>query len=283
MKLKILLAFIVLTAGTASAFGLDFDLSEGRVAMVSLSGAIQPSSSGFGPEGITPQSVRNLNERAKNQKVDAIVYEINSGGGAVVASKEVMREIESVEVPTVCRFRDVAASGAYLASLGCDSIVSDSTSLTGSIGVRGSYLEFSGLMRRLGIEYVNISSGKYKQLGSPYINASGQNRELLQEKSEKVHEEFLSLVNTSRGLDSQQMREVRTGEPFLGSEAKELGLVDRMGGRETAIKEAERLSDKELETLDIEQRKGFSFLSLLTGSISLPNFISWDAPLKAVY
>ncbi len=283
MKLKILLAAIVLTAGTASAFSLDFGLGQGKVAMVSLSGAIQPSSSGFSSGGITPQSVRDLNERAKNQKVDAIVYEINSGGGAVVASKEVMREIESVNLPTVCRFRDVAASGAYLAALGCDSIVSDSASLTGSIGVRGSYLEFSGLMDRLGIEYVNITSGKYKQLASPYRNSSAKSRELLREKSDRVHEEFLSLVAKDRSLNQTQLRQVRTGEPFLGSRANELGLVDRLGGRETAIEEAENLAGKDLETLEIEQREGFSLLSILTGSISVPSFLSWDAPLRAVY
>lgn len=282
MKFKILFLAAVLMTGSTAAFSLDFG-STGKAAIIPLSGAIQPSSGGFSTGGITPAQVRDLNQRAENRGADAVVYEVNSGGGAVVASKEVMREIESVDVPTVCRFRDLAASGAYLASLGCDSVVADSASLTGSIGVRGSYLEVSGLMEKLGIDYVNITAGKYKTIGSQYMNTSDEQKQLLREKSQQVHQEFVSLVNESRGLTAAQVSEVRTGEPFLGTRAKELGLVDELGGRETAVEEAESLTGKELETFEVREQPGFNIFSLLTGSVSLTDMLSLDAPLKAIY
>lgn len=262
--------------------GADTSIGTGEAAVITLDGAI--SSSGgdaFNPQGVSPSQLRDLNERAVRQGADAIIYEWNSGGGAVVASKDIKREIESVEVPAVCRFRDVAASGAYLASLGCDSIVADSASLTGSIGVRSSYLEYSGLLDKLGIEYVNITSGQLKETGVPYRNTSDQERELLQEKADIVHRDFIDEVKTERNLTAEQLERIETGEVFLGEEAKELSLVDTLGGRSTAIQKAENLTGSELDTFKVEKSPGFNFMSLLnlksmlSGSGSAPIEASW--------
>ncbi|MFB6215352.1 MAG: S49 family peptidase, partial [Candidatus Aenigmatarchaeota archaeon] len=184
---------------------LGFDSS--KAAIIQLNGAIQPSKSQSltSTSGITPGDVRNLNSKAVSQGADAIIYEWNSGGGTVVASKEIMRAIEDVSVPTVCRFRDIAASGAYLSSLGCDKIVADSATLTGSIGVKSSYLEFSGLLDRFGVEYVNITSGRYKDIGSRYKNASDEELALLQKKADKVHQQFIDLVVNRRKLNKSQV------------------------------------------------------------------------------
>ncbi|PSH01382.1 MAG: hypothetical protein BRC27_02330, partial [Nanohaloarchaea archaeon SW_10_44_10] len=145
----------------ATSSGDSFTGQE-KAAVISLDGAITSTSDSFNPQTVTPERVRELNSKAQDRGASVIIYEWNSGGGAVVASKEIRREIESLDMPTICRFRDVAASGAYLASLGCDRIVADSASITGSIGVKSSYIEFSGLMNELGVEYVNITSGSLK-------------------------------------------------------------------------------------------------------------------------
>ncbi|PSH02295.1 MAG: hypothetical protein BRC26_01285, partial [Nanohaloarchaea archaeon QH_8_44_6] len=250
----------------------------------SLSGKITPTGSrGFSSSDITPASVRKLNKKAKNQGADAIIYDINSGGGAVVASKEIKREIESVEVPTVCRFRDIVASGGYLIALGCDRIVSDSASLTGSIGVKSSYLEFSGLMNKLGVEYVNISTGNYKEVGSPYRNISDSEKQLLLEKAERVDQEFTSMIQTERNLSESQMEEIETAQPFLGYRAEELGLVDQLGGRKVAVKAAENITGKNLKTFKVKQKTSIDLLSILTADSALGNFLSTDYPLKATY
>lgn len=251
----------------------------GQAAVIDLSGQISPSSSAFS-QSITPERVRDLNSQAENRGMDAIVYEINSGGGAVVASKEVMREIESVDMPTVCRMRDTSASGAYLLATACDHVVADSASLTGSIGVRSSYLEFSGTLDKLGIRYVNISSGERKELGSPYQNATEEEKQILQEKTEIIHEDFLSTVEEERNLTSEQLETVRTGEPFLGSEAHELDLVDSLGGREEAFSKAENLTAKDLRFVRIEQETGFSLFSLF-GSGADSNIMSTESVFQS--
>lgn len=280
-KYLLLFTVVLLSVGSAAAF-FNFG-STGKAAIIQLDGQITPSgsSSAFSSTGITPEKVRELNQDAKEQGASAVIYEWNSGGGAVVASKEIMRAIDSVEVPTVCRFRDIAASGAYLGSLGCDTIVADSASLTGSIGVRSSYLEFSGTLDKLGIEYVNITSGKYKEIGSQYQNASEEDIRRLKETTDKVHQQFTDLVKENRNLTTSEVENVSTGELFLGSEAKEKGLVDKLGGRQVAVEEAENLTDKDLTTFKVETASGFSFLNLLTGDSWIKQFVSSDVPIRA--
>ena len=255
--------------------------TNGKAAVIPLEGSITSSSSSVSSSSITPSKVRNLNTEARDNAASAIIYEWNSGGGAVVASKEIKREIESVEIPTVCRFRDVSASGAYLASLGCDRIVADSASITGSIGVRSSYMEFSELMQDLGINYVNITSGKYKDAGSPYQNITDEEKALLQEKTDTIHDQFIEMVVTERNLTDNQREEVRTGEIFLGTEARELKLVDTLGGRQKAVEEAEKLTGTDLETSRIETRPEFSLLSLMNANSGLENLIGNSNVIEA--
>lgn len=279
---KSTIAVVVLTLSvTAAVVGLSsLELQKkGEVAIVQLEGTITPSTTSFQDSSVSPGDVRDLVDRSKG--TDAVIFEWNSGGGAVVASKEVKRTIEDVERPTICRFRDLAASGAYLASLGCDRIVADSASVTGSIGVKSSYLEFSGLLEKLGVEYVNVSSGKYKERTSRFQNASGEDIEYLKQRAGEIHEQFLETVRTERNLSEESMQKIETGTVLLGSEAKEIGLVDSLGGREKAVSVAENLTEKELTTSKVETPSGISFLSLLSSSVSVKDFLGTESLLKA--
>lgn len=280
MKKTVLALLLVLSVAGAS--GQLFQ-QEGKVAMIDLSGTIVPTqaSSITAPSGFTPEQVRELNDRAEQQGADAIIYEINSGGGAVVASKEVYREIEDTEVPTVCRMRDVAASGGYMIAVGCDRIIADSSTLTGSIGVKSSYIQYAGVLDRLGADYVNISAGSRKEIGNPFMNASEEEKQVLQEKVNTIQRDFIDMVEEERKLNEDQVRNISTGEPFLGSEAKKLELVDDLGGRDTAVEEAENLTGEELQTFKVENQASFNFLSLLTADLSVENFLDFSAPFRA--
>lgn len=281
MKLQVLVISILLLSSSVAAAGL-FDTKE-KVGVIQLSGPIKPDSEGFSPSGVTPERVRELTNQARSKNVEAIIYEINSGGGAVVASKEVMRSIEAVETPTVCRIRDIGTSGAYLASLGCDKIVADSASLTGSIGVKASYLEFSGLLNKLGIEYVNLTTGEYKDVGSRYQNISESEKELLQQKISKVHQEFVDTVKRKRNLSTEGVEEVGTGEAFLGETARQKGLVDELGGRKVAMEAAENMTGEDLRVVKVDDRPSFNFLSLLAPKVSALDLFSIEAPLKSTF
>lgn len=278
MKLKLLASFLIILTASTAAFSLGGGPSEekGEAALVKLSGTISPtSSSGLGgSSGITPAQVRDINDKVRDGNYEAVIYEINSGGGAVVASKEIKRSIENIDVPTVCRFRDIAASGAYLISMGCDKIVADSASITGSVGVTSSYLEFSGAIERFGIEYVNISAGKYKEVGSRYSNVSEQEKEILRDMAEDIQDEFIGIVDSQRNLSESEISEVETAKVFLGDEAKKLTLVDRLGGRATAVNTAENLTEKDLRLKEIQTQQDFSLLSLFMSDTGIGQFFA---------
>jgi len=281
MKYKVLILSAIFL--TASATSFSFNSNKGQGAIIELSGTIQSTSSGslYSSGGITPQNVRDLDERVEEEGYEAVIYEINSGGGPVVASKEIKREIESVEATTICRFRDVAASGAYLFSLGCDKIVADSATITGSIGVTSSYLEFSEAMEEYGINYVNISSGKYKEIGSQFTEADPEKKEILQEKSDKIHTQFLELVRENRNITDSEHRNISTGVVYLGSEAEEIGLVDELGGREAAKNQAENVSGKELSFKELSRQQSLDLGTFLT-SFDPSNFFDLkQTPLTA--
>ncbi|MFB6115852.1 MAG: signal peptide peptidase SppA, partial [Candidatus Nanohalobium sp.] len=276
MKLKLLSGLLILLTASAAAFSLGglFQNDTGTAALVKLSGSITPTSSGLGSGGITPEQVRNLNEKVRQGNYDAVIYEINSGGGAVVASKEIKRSIENMDIPTVCRFRDMAASGAYLIAMGCDKIVADSATITGSIGVTSSYLEFSGSLKKFGVEYVNISAGKYKEVGSRFSNASKEEKKILNDMAEDIQKEFINLVDKQRNLTDSEVSKIETAKIFLGDEAKNISLVDKLGGRGTAVDVAENLAGKNLKLKEVQTRQSFSLLSMFLSSTGVGDFLA---------
>ena len=267
MKKASLFAGILLVMSFQSAAFLETD--SGKAALVDLSGSITPNSASglVSSGGITPEKVRSLNERAVSQGADAIVYQINSQGGAVVASKEIKCEIDRAEVPTVCRLRDTAASGGYLIALGCDRIVADSATLTGSIGVTASYLEFSGLLDRLGVEYVNVSAGEFKEAGSPLRNATPEEKALLRGKIGSVQNEFVSLVREERNMTGPDLSNATTGELIIGERALELGMVDSLGGRREALGQAEEMTELNLTYSEVETQDSLGLFSLLSARV----------------
>lgn len=293
MKLKLLAVFLLILTSSAAALnlgGIFQDSRTGDVALVQLSGTITPSSSGFGSSGITPGQVREVNQKVRQGDYDAVIYEINSGGGAVVASKEIKRSIENIDVPTVCRFRDISASGAYLISMGCDRIVADSATITGSVGVTSSYMQFSGTLDKLGIEYVNITAGKYKEIGSQYANASEEEKKILKGMAMNIQDEFLGVVKKNRNLTQDEVQKIETARVFLGDEAKNLSMVDALGGRAKAVDTAEKLTGKDLKLVEVKTSQDLSLLSLFLSKTGVGDFFAelgfgtnTDIPLQAKY
>jgi len=277
MKLKLLFGLLILLTASTSAAGLGSIFGQddsGNAALVQLSGSITPTSSGFGAQGLTPEAVRTINQEVSAGEYDAVIYEINSGGGAVVASKEIKRSIESMEIPTVCRFRDISASGAYLIATGCDRIVADSATITGSVGVTSSYLEYSGTLNKLGIDYVNVTAGEYKEVGSMYTNATDEEKKILKDMALDIQDEFVGLVDENRNLTESQLSEVQTAKLFLGDEAKNLSLVDKLGGRQTSLTTAEELTDKDLQIRKVQSRQSPSLLSLFLSETGISQVMS---------
>lgn len=236
-----------------------FDGSKsGNVALIPVEGIITGDGNApFGKLALASSDiVEFIKEADKNQKVKVILLEINSPGGSAVASDEIASAIKLTSKPTVSLIREVGASGGYWIASATDHIVANRMSITGSIGVISSYLEFSGLMSEYGISYERLVAGENKDLGNPYSKLKTQERLILQSKLDKIHNFFIQEVAANRDLNLDKVKDLATGEFYLGIEAMNLGLVDQLGDKDTVeayIKKTYNLEDINYAKYEIER------------------------------
>lgn len=200
---------------------------------------------------ITESSVNELSNMLDNtlddNSIKAIVLDINSPGGGVLPSKELMYKVRDSEKPIVARIGESGASGAYYVASAADRIIADEDSITGSIGVSMILMQYYELFDKLGIDVKVITSGERKDIGSPYRNMTEEEEERLQEIVNKIYYHFISDIAENRGMEISGIEEIATGDIYLGSEALEKGLVDELGTLEDAITRAAELAGIEGE------------------------------------
>jgi len=238
-------------------------VTQPQIAVIPVYGeiALSESSLADGAHEIASQ----IEKADKNPEINAIILEINSPGGGVVASEEISKAVDNAKKPVVAWLREVAASGAYWIASSTDKIVADPATITGSIGVTASYLEFSGLMEKMGVGYERLVTGEYKDLGTPYRKATENEKLMFQQKIQTINEMFIKKVSTGRNMSEDKVREIATGEIFLGTQAKDLGLVDFLGGKAEAQAVAEQLAGVQNAKL-VTFKKKVTLMQLLTAS-----------------
>ena len=217
------------------------------IAIIPIEGAITLGGGGsiFSDGGSSNVVLSNLMKANKNAGIKAIVLEVNSPGGTVVASKEIADAVKESEKPVVAWIREIGASGAYWIASDSDWIVADELSITGSVGVISSYLDFSGLLDNYNVSYERLVAGELKDTANPYREMTSRERGLIQGKLNLIQREFINNVVENRKLTDAQKNEISTGFFYLGIEAMELGLIDEFGGREEAINKAKELGNLE--------------------------------------
>ncbi len=254
----------------SSFFSTDF---RDKIAVIPLEGTIVGSAlSGFMPS-TTVQSetiVKFLKQANKDDTIKGILLVINSPGGTVVASKEIVEAVKNSQKPVVSYIREIGTSGAYWVASASDYIVADELSLTGSIGVVSSSLEFSKLMEDYGVTYNGLKTGKYKDVGSPYRQMTDEERQILLGKMQTIHTVFVTDVAANRDLETKTVADLATGIYYLGSEAKELGLIDATGSRELALNKTRELAETpDAEEVTFEERH---YLGDILGKLSAFSF-----------
>ncbi len=259
-----IVALLVLGAVSASC-----SIAENKVAVISLSGPVQSAESSglfFGGSAITPKFVRSQLERAKNDMaVKAIVIQVESPGGSAAASQEILEEIEKVEKPIVASFGNLAASGGYYISAKADKIVALPATLTGSIGVISEMPNLKGLFEKLGIEMEVFTAGKYKDMYAGIRELTPEEKVIMQEMTDQLYDQFIQVVAEGRNLSEDKVRELATGQLYTGAQAKELGLVDELGGLSTAINLAASLAGIEKPEVEYYEPETSSLLNALLG------------------
>ena len=215
--------------------------------------------------------VELVEEADKNPSIKAIIFEINSPGGSPVASEEIANAILKTNKTTVAWIRDIGTSGAYWAASASEHVVASRASITGSIGVIGSYIEFPGLLERYNVTYRRLVAGKYKDMGSPYKEMTSEEQAIFQDILDELREYFVSEVAKNRQMSKKDVEKIANGLFYLGSEAKELGLVDELGGKDEVIRYIEAKENIKAELVEYEKEKGF--LEALSGVLNKNSFI----------
>ncbi len=225
-------------------FGLD--LNKDAIGVVRLDGVISMEKRGglFFGDSMVERINRNLEKMAKKNAVKAIILKINSPGGTVASCQEIVAQIrdlrQTYKKPIIAMLGDVAASGGYYIASACDLVVASSGTITGSIGVIFQAGQFEGLLRRLGISFATVKSGKFKDIGNPTRAMTLEERQLLQELINSAYNQFLQDVALGRHVTPEEVRPIADGRIFIGEEALRLHLIDSTGG----FKEAQSLATK---------------------------------------
>lgn len=177
----------------------------------------------------------SLVRRAENDpSIAGILVPIDSYGGSASGGERMMRALSRTSLPTVGLIREAGASAAYLAALGADTIIASPFSDVGSIGVTMSYVENWKQNARDGLDYVSLSSGKYKDTGDPNKPISDEERALLARDLAVYHDAFVGLVSEMRKLPREEVAVLADGSSMPGALARDAGLVDTIGDDESA-------------------------------------------------
>lgn len=233
-----------------------------RVAVVELEGMIVD----------VEDLLRELKTHRENSQVKAVVIRINSPGGVVGPSQELhdaLLRLRKAGKPVVASLGAVAASGGYYVAVGADQIYANPGTLTGSIGVIMQMANVESLMKKVGVDYVVVKAGRYKDLGNFSRPMSVEERRVLQALLDDVHAQFIGAVAAGRRIEESQVRQFADGRVFSGVQAISLKMVDELGGLEDAIDRAARLAGLEGPPRVVTPRRRFSVFDLLRNQLGL--------------
>ena len=258
-----------------------------KVAVINASGVINSGSSGFDPVNgaiIGSDSlVDYIRDARADSSIKAIVLRVDSPGGSSTASDVIWRELSISREnhrPVIVSMSDLAASGGYYIALGGDAIVAQPGTLTGSIGVYTGKFVISGSLEKLGANMEATSHGKHAEIYSPDRRFTADERKKIEESMQVVYDQFIERTAAARHMTPEKVDEIAQGRVWTGAQAKQLGLVDELGGLYKAVdlaKQRARIpADEEVELVVYPPHR--SFYEVLADELSSP-----AGKLKAAY
>lgn len=232
----LLLVVLLFAAALISAPGTDeVRVSKRSVAVIEITGIIIDSRS----------VVEQLERYSRCSKIPVIVLRIDTPGGGVAATQEIYSTVLKVRhqgKKVLCSMGSVAASGGYYIAAACDSVVANSGTITGSIGVIADFTEISGLMKKIGVDVTVIKSGKFKDIGSFSRGMTDEEKELIHGVIMDTYDQFVEAVSKGRHMNPDQVRKYADGRVFTGRQAKQYGFVDALGTYQDAVDMAGRMT-----------------------------------------
>jgi protease-4 len=264
-------ALFLVTAWVLLAVMDDGGLPIGRkVTVVEITGVIGVALD----RGVdTDALVRQLLEYRDDPTVAAVVLRINSPGGVVAPTQEIFAAVERLRAakkPVVASLGAVAASGGYYVAVAADRVFASPGTLTGSIGVVMQLANIEGLLKKVGVEYVVVKSGEFKDIASFARSMKPEERRVLQSLLDDVYAQFVTAVAERRGLERDTVLRFADGRLYSGQQALELKMIDELGGLEEAIEAAGKLAGIPGKPRVVYPRRRFSIRDLLSSHLDLP-------------
>lgn len=251
--------------------------SENNIAVIYLDGDIDSVSSSYGNTNITSENFKiKLDKALEINNLKGIVIRINSGGGSALESKKIYDMIMELKVPVYVSIGNIAASGGYYISSAADKIFIENFGLTGSIGVVSMLPKYVGTLNKLNININHITRGKYLNISDPSVELTNEDRIAYMNRLEAVYNEFKNDILVKRtGLNPNSLENIAQGKVWLGLEAKELKLVDEIGGLYDTIDSLQNSLqlDNKYSIIDIYSTQEYSNLTdILKSNIGLLKF-----------
>jgi protease IV len=217
--------------------GSKSEIHKDKIAVIYAVGSIgsgEGDSESIGSEGIS----RSIREARLDDKIKAIVLRVNSPGGSALASEVIWREMNLAKQkkPVIVSMGNLAASGGYYIACMADTIVASPNTITGSIGVFGVLFNMKDFFNnKLGVNVEAVKSNDFADLGAFYRPLTTNERSIIQNSVEQIYDIFITRVADGRGLSKAQVDSIGQGRVWSGEDALKIGLVDVLGGLETAI------------------------------------------------
>ena len=271
--------------------------AENQIALIYASGPILPDIDSFfaSMPVITPETLKEAFVKARtDDSVRAVVLRIDSPGGSALASDLIWREVMLTQrkKPVVVSMGDVAASGGYYIAMAAGTIVAHPSTLTGSIGVFGGKLNMKGFYNKIGLTKEIIAHGQNATLYSDYGGFTPTERERVEKMMKTVYKDFVNKAATGRSKSFDEIDEIAQGRVWTGKQAKALGLVDELGGLDTALSIAKEqagfAADDKVNLIVLPRQKPFleelmeRMVEDMEGSIQLPFQLTASHPVLSI-
>lgn len=243
------------------------DKSGNVIAVYYAYGEIDGSSSSSADEGINSEKViKDLRKLKDDEDVKAVVLRVNSPGGSAYGSEQIWHAVSQLkkEKPVIVSMGDYAASGGYYISCNADTIVAEPTTLTGSIGIFGMMPDAQGLTEKIGVYFDVVKTNPYADFGTITRPMNDDEKGLLQMHVNHGYELFLTRCSDGRGIGMEELDKIAQGRVWTGSTAKELGLVDVLGGLDKALEIAIDKAGVDAYTVMSYPKKESFFESLMS-------------------
>ena len=202
--------------------------------------------------------IKKLNDINQNKNIKGLLIIVNSPGGTFVSSKEILDALEkiSIKIPTSAYMREMATSGAYLASLGAKKIFANQGTITGSIGVILQTAQLTSFMEKIGVKPIVIKSGELKATPNPLEKLDDEKLQYLKKIIGQLQNEFVDIVEKKRNLNQTTIFKISSGRIFTSKQALDLNLIDFIGNETDAldwiIKEGNL--DQNIDVIELDEK-----------------------------